>query len=812
MVPMWVLTLGLLPSFQQPPAPDAWSVLRPTSLRSEADCEMRLRDDGSVLVGGPEPATDVYEVEATVELGAMVALRLEALPDPALPGGGAGRSANTNFCVTEVEVYARAPKSRRKPQPVRFASVYQTRGDRGTGRRLIDGNRGSYWVVHGSAGEPSVVVLLAEAPFGFEKGAELTVRIRQESQHGNHALGRFRLAVTESLAAAEAYAPKQDPLALRVDAATWRGIQFLMTRQHPDGTWFDWLEPHHPGGMTSLCAYALYKAGMPKSHATLQLALAYLDEHPAEYTYDAALRILLYTSLDPEQWRDRIEQAAEVMLYVPDNYFSYRFEGGKGGGGDLSNHQFASVALHALDDHGFRLDRKIWDRLAERIVGNQNEDGSFGYNPGGGATPTMSLAGLAVAAACRNAYERNGWPRKDVEVLRKAVDRAVAYSGEHWLLDQPRNTGPLDRWFLYACYGMERAAALAGVENFGRHDWYAEVADELCVMQNGDGSWNNPWGEHEMSTAFALLTLARATAATGLPSISARFAPRWSNAGTGARLALTAVGAPEVQVFLAGIGDALRDQYSWDGEKRPRILRVQWMLDGMPAGEPSTLEGDPAEHAAAMTMPRFPGTVSLPGNGDYTLTAIASIIPPGCGPEDAVEVASDPLPLTVRGLMDPEIREEIALMRKEAWRTPPEFRQLAASTTHDDSKTAAGLAFDRAQNTRWACAADDPEPWIRAEWKRAFPVGAIRLLPALHSGHLADGAGFDLPRKVRLTVNGRDEYDLEFGPAQMLTGVTVQFARKVNLRGVEVRVLERVPGTEHPGLAGWREIQFLSAE
>ena len=807
---MLTLLIGLLASPQQPPEADPWILLRPTSLRSEAGAELDLRADGSIFVSGLAPRTDVYELQVTLTGDALRALLLEALPEPAWPMGGASRAANSNLCVTEIEVFASAPKSRKKPEAVRFRAAHQTRGDRGTCRRLIDGNRSSYWVVHGSAGDPSVVVLVAETPFGFAKGTELTVRIRQEARYANHGLGRFRLAVTGDAAAADAYAAELDPLALRVDAATWSGIQFLMQRQHPDGTWFDWLEPEHPGGMTSLCAYALYKAGMPREHACLQLALAYLDTHPAEYTYDAALRILLYTALDPERWRERIEQAAEVLLYVPDMYFTYQFAGGKGGGGDLSNHQFAVVALHALDDHGFKLDKKLWQRIAERVVANQHDDGSFGYYPDLEPTPTMALAGLAVAAACRNAYERNSFPRKDQEVLRKTMEATLHYAGENWLLDQARDVGPLDRWFYYACYGMERAAALAGVEKIGAHDWYAEVATEICDRQNGDGAWTNPWGEGEMNTAFALLTLARATAATGMPSIAARFAPRWSNAGTGAELAITAVGAPEVQVYLAGIGKKVIEDFAWPGEERPRILQVQWLLDGVPVGPPVPAEVDPAERARSMVTPRFALHLSLPGNGEYELSAIALLIPPGSEAEDAEELRSASLKLSVRGVVDLPIQTEIHRMQNEAWIFPPEFKELSASSVQEAGRTDPAHAFDRAQNTRWTCAAGDAEPWLRAELKRGVAVSGIRLLPALTAERLADGSGFDLPRKVKLILNGKEEHVLEFGPAEMLNGITLEFERKLNLRKLEVRILERTPGVAHPGLAGWREIQFFA--
>jgi hypothetical protein len=806
---MLLLTFGLLLA-QEPAVPDAWSVLRPERLVSSAGSALELRADGSIFVRSAAAATDVYEVECVVPFSGIVALRLEALPDPALPLGGASHAANSNLCVTEIEVDAGpAGGGRRKPARVPFRAVHQVRGDAGTGRRLIDGNLSSFWVVHGTTGDPSVAVLLAETPFGFEAGTTLTIRIRQESRWGQHTLGRFRLAVTESQAAADAYAPQLGPLALRVDTATWNGIQFLLNRQHPDGTFMNWMEVHHYAGTVSLCGYALYKAGVPRDHAAIQLALSYLETHPPEWTYDAALRILWYTSMDPAQYAAQIEEAAEILLFTPELYFQYQYAAGMGAGGDLSNHQFGVVALHALDESGFKLDPKLWRRLSEKILATQKPDGSWGYVPDGGATPTMSLAGLAVAAACRNALERNGAPKKDLDVMQKCVERGINYCGENFLLDQARDVGPLDRWFWYACYGMERSAALARVDQFGKHDWYAEVADQLCNEQGGDGAWSTPWGEPEVTTAFCLLTLARATAATGMPSIAARFAPRWSSAGTEADLTITAVGAPEVQVYLAGIGKKALKDFSWPGDARPRIVEVQWLLNGQPAGDPVRASGEPADVARAGSTPRFAAHLSLPGNGDFQLQAVARVIPPQGTADELEEFASAPLTLTVRGLVDPPRRFEIDAMHREAWPIRPDLRESSCSTTQDAGRCGADKAFDRAQSTRWSCLPDDPEPWIRAEFRRGVQVKAIRLLPVLDQGRLSDGLGMDVPRRVRLLLNDREEILLDFGPEDMLRGKLVEFDKKLMLRRIEVRILQRDPGVIHPGYAGWREIQLL---
>lgn len=139
------------------------------------------------------------------------------------------------------------------------------------------------------------------------------------------------------------------------------------------------------------------------------------------------------------------------------------------------------------------VERRTWERLAAHIVQTQCADGSWGYRPGDAATPTMSLAGLTVAAACRSVLARAKVRGRDLDRIDASVEAGLAHLGANWYLDRPRDKGPLDRWFYYGCYGMERAAAIAGVEGFGAHAWYPEVASVLCDEQKADGSWSNPW-------------------------------------------------------------------------------------------------------------------------------------------------------------------------------------------------------------------------------------------------------------------------------------------------------------------------------
>mgnify|MGYP001389060230 CR=1 FL=1 len=776
-----------------------WTVLRADAVRSSGGATLSQRQDGAFVATGTNPDTDVYEVEASVADAGLVALRLEALPDPALPKGGAARSPNSNFCVSEVELEV-APPGRRTWERVEFGTAFATRADDHSARRAGDGDVGSHWVVRGTHGAPSVLVLVADAPFGFAGGTRLRVRVRQESAHKQHQLGCFRLAVTTSTAASDAYAPVRRPLAERVDESTWRGIQFLLGRQHPDGTWFSAQEPDRHLGMTALCAYALSKAGVPTEHATLQMALSYLETHPPHETYDAALRILWLTSLDPEGYRAQIERAAEVLRYAPGQYFAYELPCAAG---DLSNHQFAVVALNALDTHGFPVERRTWERLADRSVVTQNADGSWGYRQPDAATPTMTLAGLAVAAACRAALERAKAPRRAIERPEAAVARALEYEAQHWYLRAPRSRGPLDRWFWYGCYGMERAAALAGVERFGAHDWYREVADVICEEQQDDGSWTNPWGEAERNTAFCLLTLARATASTGVPSIPARFEARWTNAGT-CDLGVTALGAPGVTAYLTDVGAAAISRLAWPGEVRPRVLEVQWHLDGVPLGDPCREGVDSATSPARGPLPRCAVSFTVPRDGDHELRAVARVAPPDGGAP--VDLAGTPLAIHVSGLVDADVLERMRLARAAL---PPGCDQIEASSSRDDGEFAPKRAFDRSESTRWVARADDPQPTLTATWRRPVPVAALRLLPALDAAHLRDTPTFDVPRHVRVRINGTDDHELDLGPEHLRDGATLRLPAPIRIRRLEVRIETRDPGEREKGQCGWREIALL---
>ena len=81
-----------------------WAVLEPVSTRSGSGATFESLPDGSIRVGGPNPDRETYTIAARTSLRGVTAIRLEAIPDPALPGGGSGRAADGNFVLSQIRV------------------------------------------------------------------------------------------------------------------------------------------------------------------------------------------------------------------------------------------------------------------------------------------------------------------------------------------------------------------------------------------------------------------------------------------------------------------------------------------------------------------------------------------------------------------------------------------------------------------------------------------------------------------------------------------------------------------------------------
>ena len=166
----------------------AWTPLSIDRFDATAGSTHERLDDGSVLVGGENPASNVYTITARAPMAGITGVRLEALPDSRLPGGGPGRDRYGNFVLTGFSVAIG------DADPVAFESV-----------KVDDGSasiENFKWGIDATRDAPARLrrqaVFVAARPFAAA-GAPLRISIKTVAPVGQ-ALGRFRLSVTAGLA------------------------------------------------------------------------------------------------------------------------------------------------------------------------------------------------------------------------------------------------------------------------------------------------------------------------------------------------------------------------------------------------------------------------------------------------------------------------------------------------------------------------------------------------------------------------------------------------------------------------------------
>ena len=96
--------------------PTSWQTPTAVATKADAGTTLQAQPDGTIKASGPNPSPEAY----TLDLGPVhnvSALRLDSLPDPALPSGGAGRAADGNFVLSRVTVETE-PAESASPMPV----------------------------------------------------------------------------------------------------------------------------------------------------------------------------------------------------------------------------------------------------------------------------------------------------------------------------------------------------------------------------------------------------------------------------------------------------------------------------------------------------------------------------------------------------------------------------------------------------------------------------------------------------------------------------------------------------------------------
>ncbi|MDG2220839.1 MAG: hypothetical protein P8L85_05630 [Rubripirellula sp.] len=381
---------------------------------------------------------------------------------------------------------------------------------------------------------------MAERKIAFFPGVRLLV------------VGLIALIATFAAKDARAYTPN-DPV---VVAMVNRGLEYLEASSKKQPI---------TDGEAILVAYAHFKCRHDLESAVVQHGLSEAqkvvasverrggESVGAKENYIISISVLLLSEIDAKQFKRELQvlQQALVEGQYPSGAFSYRNDNE----GDVSQTQYAMLAVWTLDRNGIPLDYNQVEKCIQWLLRVQSTDGGWPYkgkDPGIGkpnrqqskVDMSMSLAGgssLLIAGDALRLWgntvqdsdpgipglpkaikvykeDKNTARRKRVNMSEEPIKRAVKFM-DGWRRKNPYKRSQLIDWYYYQLYTLERFESFVEIANGLPKDsspaWYNQGVDELRKYQDGEGGWSDrSLSKPQISTAFALLFLIRSTQRT----------------------------------------------------------------------------------------------------------------------------------------------------------------------------------------------------------------------------------------------------------------------------------------------------------
>lgn len=305
-----------------------------------------------------------------------------------------------------------------------------------------------------------------------------------------------------------------DTLAPSAAAAVRKGVESIVRKQHPDGSW------QGGTGVSSTCVLALMAQGhIPGSGEygpQVGKALQYLlrQQQPDGFIFAAGssggpmYHHGLATLALGEAWgqtgdrriRDGLRKAIDLICSTQNQEGGWRYQP-KVADADLSVTVMQLMALRAAKDAGMDVSKEVIDAGIEYVKRCHNskgagKDGGFAYTahgPSGWARAGAGITSLQVAGNYR------------ANEVTEGIDYIMQFKpvGEK----EPEN----EQFYYYGIYyctmGLYQGQALGAV---GKRNWqkfYAAVVRDLCARQKPDGTWDGGNGSYPTAMAVLCLTI-----------------------------------------------------------------------------------------------------------------------------------------------------------------------------------------------------------------------------------------------------------------------------------------------------------------
>ena len=336
------------------------------------------------------------------------------------------------------------------------------------------------------------------------------------------------------------------PRAETYEKTVSRAIDFLATKgQADDGSFSSFAGP----GVTALVTTAIMRHGRTPNDPLVAKSLEYLSQFVQAdggiyrtgtlyRNYETCLAMLAFKEASGDSRYEKILKNAEAFVrgvQWDEGEGKDASDPAYGGAGygkhkrpDLSNTQFFVEALKAMgnDENNEAIQRAlIFVSRCQNLetehnttpFSTKNPDGGFYYTAAAGGS---SQAGETPQGGLRSYGSMTYAGLKSMIYAGVAPDDPRVKAAVKWIqmnYDLQSNPGMGDAGLYYYYHTFAKALDAIGYGTFedqqgNRHDWRAELCDELARRQQVDGSWTNQndrWleGDPNLVTAYALLAL-----------------------------------------------------------------------------------------------------------------------------------------------------------------------------------------------------------------------------------------------------------------------------------------------------------------
>ena len=177
-----------------------WVPLEFVKLKTNAPTKLEQLDDRSVLADKQPGKPVTYTLRSNITFSRITAVRVDVLTHPSLGSNGPGLADNGNFVLTEFSATWAPMTEKKNKTAIPFGSAKATfnQGDLNISK-AIDGNRNNNngWAIDGGTGKDQSALLVLKEPLNFNNPTQLVFLMEQFYQDNKHAVGRFRISVTD---------------------------------------------------------------------------------------------------------------------------------------------------------------------------------------------------------------------------------------------------------------------------------------------------------------------------------------------------------------------------------------------------------------------------------------------------------------------------------------------------------------------------------------------------------------------------------------------------------------------------------------